>query len=51
MFKKRKEKIKDSKNITELIKENYAWIIAVLGVLGVIILNIFRFVEYITGSA
>lgn len=51
MFKKRKEKIKDSKTITELIKENYAWIIAVFGVLGVIILNIFRFVEYITGSA
>ena len=51
MFKKKKEKIKDSKTITELIKENYAWIIAVLGVFGVIILNIFRFVEYITGSA
>ena len=51
---KKKDKenvVKDSKSITNLIKDNHAWIIAIVGILGVIILNIFRFVEYITGSA
>lgn len=51
MFKRKKEEIKNSKTITELINENYSWIIAVVGVLGVILLNIFRFVEYVTGRA
>lgn len=50
--KKKEENVaKESSTITELIKDNYAWVIAIVSILGVIILNIFRFVEYITGSA
>lgn len=43
MSKKEKEK----SSIVNIIKENYGWFIAVITVIGIVILNIFRFVEYI----
>ena len=43
MAKKEKEK----NSIVNVIKENYGWVIAVITVIGIVILNIFRFVEYI----
>lgn len=43
MSKKEKEK----NSIVNIIKENYGWVIAVITVIGIVILNIFRFIEYI----
>ena len=41
------KKEKENNSIVNLIKENYGWVIAVITVIGIIILNIFRFIEYI----
>lgn len=38
---------KEKNSIVNVIKENYGWVIAVITVIGIVILNIFRFVEYI----
>ena len=43
MSKKEKEK----NSIVNIIKENYGWVIAVITVIGIVILNIFRFLEYL----
>lgn len=52
-MKKKDEKIeKENKSvsITSVIRENYAWFIAIMTFLGVIFLNILRFSEYVTSS-
>lgn len=40
--------MKKNISITKIIRENYAWFIAIITILGVIILNILRFIEYLT---
>lgn len=35
---------------TEIIQKNYAWIIAGLTFLGVIVSNVLKFIEFITGQ-
>ena len=37
--------------LIEVIQKNYAWIIAGLTFLGVIVSNVLRFIEYITSKA
>lgn len=50
--KEKKENVsKKSKSITKLIKDNYAWVIAIATALGVIVINILRFIEYVTANA
>lgn len=49
-----KQDIKENQNetfITKVIQNNYAWIIAGLTFLGVIVSNVLRFIEYITSQA
>lgn len=40
-----------TKTLVELIKNNYTWSIAVITALGIVILNVFKFVEYIIANA
>lgn len=52
--KSEKEDIKEEQekdSITKVIQNNYAWIIAGLTFLGVIVSNVLRFIEYITSQA
>lgn len=52
--KREKQDIKEEQekiSITKVIQNNYAWIIAGLTFLGVIVSNVLRFIEYITSKA
>lgn len=42
---------RESVSITKIFRENYAWFIAVVTSLGVVALNILRFIEYISARA
>lgn len=42
------KKEKEYNFIVNIIKENYGWVVSVITVIGIVILNIFRFIEYIT---
>lgn len=50
----KKEKINESedkkRSVTKIIRENYAWVIAVLTFGGVVISNVLKFVEYLTSD-
>lgn len=41
------KKEKEYNFIVNIIKENYGWVVSVITVIGIVILNIFRFIEYI----
>lgn len=48
---KETKEVKDTeKSLTKIIRENYGWVIAVLTFLGVIVSNILKFIEFITGQ-
>ena len=52
--KREKQDIKEEQekiSVTKIIQNNYAWIIAGLTFLGVIVSNVLRFIEYITSQA
>lgn len=52
--KREKQDIKEEQeklSVTKIIHNNYAWIIAGLTFLGVIVTNVLRFIEYITSQA
>ncbi len=54
MSKKKQKKDIDSKekiSVTEIIQKNYAWIIGGLTFFGIIVRNLLKFIEYITGFA
>ena len=43
-------KTKQAVSITKLMQEHYKWIIAAVPLLSVIILNILKFIEYLTAT-
>lgn len=44
-----KKEIKEQKSIIELIKNNYAWVIAIITSLSIVMSYILEFIEYLTG--
>lgn len=49
---KETKEVKDTeKSVTKIIRENYAWVIAVLTFLGIIVSNALKFIEFITSKA
>ncbi|MDD4282981.1 MAG: hypothetical protein PHX03_04235 [Bacilli bacterium] len=44
------KKRRSNKRLFETFQKNYAWFIAIITTIGIIILNVFKFIEYITAN-